>query len=152
MVCVLHWRRQISLWHCGLIYCWKSWLLVLRHFKRIQTLSGEVSLLKLFCLPSGKGSTLKGTNLLPQGANSFLLEFISFQRETGMQQSKQEVTKKLCPFAEMAITHQVYSVSLKCYLQPSGHTTLKQRRFNVDPTYWRWINVESTFLHKIIWT
>ena len=26
---------------------------------------------------------------------------------------------------------------------PSGHTTLKQRQFNVDSTSWRWINVES---------
>ena len=29
---------------------------------------------KLFCFPSEKGSTLKGKNLLPLGANSFLLE------------------------------------------------------------------------------
>ena len=36
--------------------------------------SREVTLLRLFFLPSGKGSTLKGKNLLPLGANSFLLE------------------------------------------------------------------------------
>ena len=29
---------------------------------------------KLFFSPSEKGSTLKGKNLLPMGANSFLLE------------------------------------------------------------------------------
>ena len=29
---------------------------------------------KLFCLPSEKGSTLKGKNLLPEEANSSLLE------------------------------------------------------------------------------
>ena len=28
---------------------------------------------KLFCLPSEKGPSLKGKNLLPLGANSFLL-------------------------------------------------------------------------------
>ena len=31
----------------------------------IDTLSGNATLPKLFCLPSEKGSTLKGKNLLP---------------------------------------------------------------------------------------
>ena len=31
-------------------------------------------------VPSEKGSTLKGKNLLPRGANSFLLEKIPFQK------------------------------------------------------------------------
>ena len=35
---------------------------------------GETALSKSFCLPSEKGSTLKGKNLLPMGVNSFLLE------------------------------------------------------------------------------
>ena len=75
----------------------------------IDTLLGEVTLSKLFCLPSKKdltpkgknlllfcdflltfqhtnpllkkgGSTLKGKNLLPREANSFLLEKILFQK------------------------------------------------------------------------
>ena len=36
------------------------------------TLSSETTLVKLFCLPPAKGSTLKRQNLLPMGANSFL--------------------------------------------------------------------------------
>ena len=47
--------------------------------KRKDTVSGETTLLKVFWLPSEKGSTLKGKNLLPVfGANSFLLEYIPF--------------------------------------------------------------------------
>ena len=40
----------------------------------IDTLSGEVTVSIYFCHPSEKGSTLNGKNLLPLGANSFLLE------------------------------------------------------------------------------
>ena len=39
-----------------------------------DTISGEVTQTKLLCIPSEKGSTLKGKNLLLMGANSFLLE------------------------------------------------------------------------------
>ena len=39
-----------------------------------DTLSGEATLSKLFCLSSEKWSILKEKNLLPLGANSFLLE------------------------------------------------------------------------------
>ena len=35
---------------------------------------GGAIFVKSFCLPSEKGSTLKGKNLLPLGAGSFLLE------------------------------------------------------------------------------
>ena len=35
------------------------------HFRGMDTCSGEVSL--LFCLPSEKGSTIKGNKLLPMG-------------------------------------------------------------------------------------
>ena len=44
------------------------------YIKGMDTLSGEATLGKLFCLPSEKGSILKGNNLLPLGANSFLIE------------------------------------------------------------------------------
>ena len=37
-------------------------------------------LLELFSLPSEKGCTLKGKNLLPRGANSFLLEYTPLQK------------------------------------------------------------------------
>ena len=50
------------------------------HLSGMDTLSGEATLSKLFCLPSGKGSSLKGKNLLPGGANSFLLEYTPFRR------------------------------------------------------------------------
>ena len=39
------------------------------------------TLSKSFCFPSEKGSTLKGKNLLPLGANSLLLEEIPLQKE-----------------------------------------------------------------------
>ena len=32
--------------------------------------------------------------------------------------------------------------------QPSGHTTSKQRRFNVDSMSWRWVNVEWTLFQR----
>ena len=59
----------------------------------MDTLSGEVTLSKVFCLPSEKGSTLKGKNLLPVGANSFLLELIPFQKGFNLLEHKEEVTK-----------------------------------------------------------
>ena len=43
------------------------------------------------CLASEKWSILKGKNLLPVGANSFLLEKTPFQKVLDMQESKQEV-------------------------------------------------------------
>ena len=39
----------------------------------VDTVSGETTWSKLFCLPSEKWSTLKEKNLLPLGANSYLL-------------------------------------------------------------------------------
>ena len=48
---------------------------------------------KTFCLPSEKGSTQKGKNLLPLGANSFLLELTPIRNGVDVQESKQEVTE-----------------------------------------------------------
>ena len=42
------------------------------NFQGIDTISKEVTVSKLFCLSCEKESTLKGKNLLPLGANSFL--------------------------------------------------------------------------------
>ena len=47
---------------------------------------------KMFLLPQWKGSIVKGNNLLPLGANSFLLEKTPFQKGIGVQEHKQEVT------------------------------------------------------------
>ena len=61
--------------------------IVLRPFCKGSTLRGKN------LLPSEKGSTLRGKNLLPEGANSFLLEQIPFQKGIGVQEGKQ-VRKK----------------------------------------------------------
>ena len=45
--------------------------------------------------PLGKGSVLKGMNLVPQGANSFFLERNPFLKELSVQESEQEVSKVL---------------------------------------------------------
>ena len=56
--------------------------------------SGKCSTLTEFApLPSKMESTLKGKNLLPREANSFLLEQTPFQKGLGTQESKTEVTK-----------------------------------------------------------
>ena len=57
----------------------------------IATVSRETTLVKID-FPSEKGSALTGKNLLPLGANSFLLE-TSFQKGVGVQGSKQKVPK-----------------------------------------------------------
>ena len=54
---------------------------------------GEATLSKRIGLPSVKGPTLKGKNLLPSGAKAFLLEQTSFQKGLGVQESKKGVTK-----------------------------------------------------------
>ena len=72
----------------------------------MNTHSGvTIFLSNCFCLSSETGSTLKGKNL---GPNSFLVEqissffffffFLFFQKTTGVQESKQEVTKVLFVF------------------------------------------------------
>ena len=33
---------------------------------------------------------------------------------------------------------------------PSGHTTLKEHRFKVDLTSWRWVNVKSTLFQRCL--
>ena len=49
----------------------RTFLVLLR---KMCTLLVKSALSKLFCLPSEKWSALKEKNLLPMGANSFLLE------------------------------------------------------------------------------
>ena len=48
---------------------------------------------KIAFYPFWKRSILKGENLLPSGANSFILELTDDQKEFGVQESKQEVIK-----------------------------------------------------------
>ena len=50
---------------------------------------------KNVCLPSEKGSTQKGKNLLPKRALSFLVEYTPLQKRHGVQVSKTEVTKNV---------------------------------------------------------
>ena len=51
----------------------------------LDTLSEAITLSNLFLLPSEKGSTLKGKNVLPQGEGACYIE------------SKQEVTEVVSP-------------------------------------------------------
>ena len=48
---------------------------------------------KVLYFLSEKWSSLKEKNLLPRGANSFVSEKTTFQKEVSMQELKQEVTK-----------------------------------------------------------
>ena len=68
----------------------------------MNTLSRETTLSKLILLPSEKGSSLKGKNLLPLGANSILLEKTSFQKRICVQESKPEAIKSCLPCQKMA--------------------------------------------------
>ena len=56
----------------------------------------------MLCFPSEKESTLKGKNLLPLGANSFLLELTHFQKELGIQYKQTEIYKRCLPCIKMA--------------------------------------------------
>ena len=83
-------------------------LLCGQNIRGIYTLSREATLLKLFCLPSEKRSILKGKNLLPLGANSFLLEKTSSQKCLGAQERKQEVTKVVSLVKKRQKMYEVY--------------------------------------------
>ena len=56
------------------------------------TLSREVTVF-IYFIPFRKGVYSNGKNLLPWGANSFLLEQTPFQKGLGVLGGKQEVTK-----------------------------------------------------------
>ena len=68
----------------------------------------------MFFLPSEKRSTLKGKNLLPMGANYFLLEdlffffFFFFLKRLDMPESKEEVTKVV---SHVCVAAKILSVS-----------------------------------------
>ena len=78
-------------------YCPDTLILLQPCIRRIDTLSREITLSKLFWLLSEKGFTLKGKNLLPLGANSFLLKYTPFQKGLGAQESNQGVRKVVSP-------------------------------------------------------
>ena len=78
----------------------------------MDTLSWETTLSKFFWLPSEKGSTPKGKNLLPMGANSFLLEQIHLQKGLVEQKSKQKIMK-VVSLVKMAEIYQVYPFILR---------------------------------------
>ena len=84
---------------------------------------------KKFLLPTDKRSTLKGKNLLPLGANSFLLEWTLFQKGLGEQECKQEVTKVVSLVKHNRNSHslntiasrevlEMHSLSLKLLISP----------------------------------
>ena len=75
----------------------------------MDMLSGETTI-KIVLPPSEKGSTLKGNNLLPR-ANYFLSEWTPYQKELGLLESKQEVTK--VPFLKLAENIRDYLFALK---------------------------------------
>ena len=60
-------------------------------FKGVKILLACFRDVKIVLSPSEKGSILHGKNLLRQGANSFLIEYIPFQKGTCVQKSKQGV-------------------------------------------------------------
>ena len=73
------------------------------------TLKGDNSVIDFACFE--KGSALKGKNLLPMGANSFLLEKIPLQKYLGLQ----EVTSCL-PVTKWQKILQVYQCPLIVYI------------------------------------
>ena len=79
----------------------------------MDTLSGE-TMSKVFSSPSEKGSILQGKNLLPLGANSFLVELTPFQKGIVVQLNKQE-SLRLSPSVVMAKHLTSVFTSLKYY-------------------------------------
>ena len=69
-------------------------LLTIILFRVMYTVSGSNS--AKIVLPFEKGSTLKGKNLLPRGANSFLLKLTPFQK-TLMCRKANRKSQKLSP-------------------------------------------------------
>ena len=64
------------------------------------TLSWETTLTKYIFLPFEKGSSLKEKNLLPLGANSFLLEKTPFQKGLSCSEANRK-SKIVSPLAEV---------------------------------------------------
>ena len=62
------------------------------YLKRTDTLPGEATVSKLFCLPSEKGICSKRKDLLLQEAIFFLLEQTLFQKGFSVHENGQEVT------------------------------------------------------------
>ena len=80
--------------------------------KGMNALSMEATLSKLFRLPSELGSILKGKNLLPSGANSFLLEWTLFRKDLlCMKANKNQ--KSCLPCEKGQKFNKVYHVPLK---------------------------------------
>ena len=61
------------------------------------------------------GFTLKGKNLLPRGANSFILEYTPFQNELGVHKKLSGSQKKSFPLLKMFVCVEVLRPS-----QPNG--------------------------------
>ena len=85
---------------------------LVRILREMDTLLGEETQTKLFYFPSENGSTLKGKNLLPMGANAFLSEWATFRK--GFMSRKANKLQKLSPCKKC--TH-VYSAPLNTQSQ-----------------------------------
>ena len=77
--------------------------------KELETLSRETTWSELYRLPSEKGSTLKGKNFLPWGANSFLLEQTPSEEGLPLQESKQDLTVLVLNNTSTLVGHFVLS-------------------------------------------
>ena len=96
-----------------------KWSLLLRD---IDTLSkGVWALSKVFCLPSEKGSTLKGKNLLIR--EQFFPSKTPFQKGLGVQKSRQEIAK----IVSLVKKTEIYHVYLAPFRKSSRHKECPNR-------------------------
>ena len=76
-------------------------------FKGMGVLSSGYSV-KMTLFLFEKGSTLKGKNLLPGGANSFLLELTPIRKGLNVQEDKQEDNKICLPYEKRQLNLHLY--------------------------------------------
>ena len=80
-----------------------------------------------FCLPSDKGSTLKGKNLLPMGSNSLLLEWTSL----GVHENQTGIYKCVVPWKCWTIYHVCLVTLTHCRLNRLSHTIYWKRLISI---------------------
>ena len=73
-------------------------MMYLPYLRGMNTLSVETTLLKLLCLPSEKGSTPKGKNLLPIGSKFFPFSVDPFLEGTWCAGNQTGTHKSYLPF------------------------------------------------------
>ena len=105
--------HQCSMTRIFAILWQKLWILIGKQIH--YTFSGGKSV-KLFLTPFGKGVYSKGKNLLPMGANSFLLEQIPFRRGLMCRKANRK-SQKLHACKKWLKIYQKHQVSLKIWAQ-----------------------------------